>query len=95
MCSYLQRQLKIKPSALKEFDQKVRRDSKGSGPYPSTHTQLAPGAAIPDSATHSLHASSHEDPSPDRHAQHNSAALPRPKVYPKAFVAPSRGSSRP
>ena len=35
MCSYLEWQLNIEPSALKEFEQKVRRDFKGHGPYPT------------------------------------------------------------
>ncbi|KAI0696657.1 hypothetical protein C8T65DRAFT_710530 [Cerioporus squamosus] len=35
MCSYLEWQLNIEPSALKEFEQKVRRDFKGLGPYPT------------------------------------------------------------
>ena len=35
MCSYLEWQLNIEPSALKEFEQKVRRDFKGFGPYPT------------------------------------------------------------
>lgn len=35
MCSYLEWQLNIDPSALTEFEQKVRRDFKGSGPYPT------------------------------------------------------------
>lgn len=35
MCSYLQWQLNIDPSALTEFEQKVRRDFRGSGPYPT------------------------------------------------------------
>ena len=32
---YLEWQLNIEPSALKEFEQKVRRDFKGQGPYPT------------------------------------------------------------
>ena len=35
MCSYLERQLDVEPSALKEFESMVRRDFKGSGPYPA------------------------------------------------------------
>ncbi|OCH86080.1 hypothetical protein OBBRIDRAFT_738657 [Obba rivulosa] len=35
MCSYLEWQLNIEPSALKEFEAKVRRDFKGPGPYPT------------------------------------------------------------
>lgn len=34
MCSYLEWQLNIEPSALREFEVKVRRDFKGTGPYP-------------------------------------------------------------
>ena len=32
MCSYLDWQLSIEPSAFKELEQKVRRDFKGHGP---------------------------------------------------------------
>ncbi|KZT72316.1 hypothetical protein DAEQUDRAFT_763048 [Daedalea quercina L-15889] len=35
MCSYLEWQLNIEPGALKEFEAKVRRDFKGTGPYPT------------------------------------------------------------
>ncbi|KAH9945157.1 acetyl-CoA synthetase-like protein [Epithele typhae] len=59
----------------------------GRGATVNTYTQLAPGAVIPDGATYGPHASSHDDPSPDRHAQYNRAALPQPKWYLKAFVA--------
>ncbi|EIW55127.1 uncharacterized protein TRAVEDRAFT_22896 [Trametes versicolor FP-101664 SS1] len=36
MCSYLEWRLNIDPRALTEFEQKVRRDFKGSGPYPTS-----------------------------------------------------------
>ncbi|KAI0776270.1 hypothetical protein BD413DRAFT_602710 [Trametes elegans] len=35
MCSYLEWQLNIDPNALQAFEQKVRRDFKGQGPYPT------------------------------------------------------------
>ena len=59
MCSYLEWQLNIEPSALKEFEQKVRRDFKGFGPYPTyvlpspapspmpSTTPYQPGASAP------------------------------------------------
>ncbi|KAI0696661.1 hypothetical protein C8T65DRAFT_832721 [Cerioporus squamosus] len=34
MCAYLEWQLNFEPGALKEFEEKVRRDFKGPGPYP-------------------------------------------------------------
>ena len=37
MCSYLHWDLNIHPGVLKQFEQMVRRDFRGSGPYP-THT---------------------------------------------------------
>ncbi len=42
MCSRLQWQLKIDPSALEEFEQQVRRDFKGLGPY-LTYVLPSPG----------------------------------------------------
>lgn len=35
MCSYLEWQLNVEPSALAEFEQRVKRDFKGPGPYPT------------------------------------------------------------
>ncbi|KAI0079277.1 hypothetical protein K474DRAFT_1673492 [Panus rudis PR-1116 ss-1] len=41
MCSYLEWQLNVEPEQLKEFEEKVRRDFKGPGPYP-TYTVSTP-----------------------------------------------------
>lgn len=35
MCSYLEWQLNVEPTALKEFEERVRKDFKGPGPYPN------------------------------------------------------------
>lgn len=35
MCSYLEWQLNVDPAHLKEFEQKVRKDFRGPGPYPT------------------------------------------------------------
>ncbi|TFK88643.1 acetyl-CoA synthetase-like protein [Polyporus arcularius HHB13444] len=59
----------------------------GRGATVNTYTQLAPGAVIPDGATYGPHASSHEQPSPDGHAQYNRAAIPQPHWALKVFVA--------
>ena len=40
----LERQLDVEPSALKEFESMVRRDFKGSGPYPAHYTPLTPSS---------------------------------------------------
>ncbi|EKM53413.1 uncharacterized protein PHACADRAFT_259782 [Phanerochaete carnosa HHB-10118-sp] len=42
MCSYLEWQLNVEPTALVEFQEKVKRDFKGPGPYP---TYAAPSPA--------------------------------------------------
>lgn len=44
MCSYLEWQLNVEPSALKEFESMVRRDFKGPGPYPAHYTLPAPSS---------------------------------------------------
>ena len=44
----------------------------------NTYTQVSPGAVIPDGATFGPHASSHDEPSPDGHAQYNRAAVRQP-----------------
>ena len=59
----------------------------GRGATVNTYTQLAPGAVIPDGATYGPHASSHDQPSPDGHAQYNRAAIPQPHWALKLFVA--------
>ena len=59
----------------------------GRGATVNTYTQLSPGAAIPDGATYGPHASSHDQPSPDGHAQYNRAAVPQPHWALKVFVA--------
>ncbi|THH14993.1 hypothetical protein EUX98_g9531 [Antrodiella citrinella] len=35
MCSYLEWQLNIEPQIMKDFEERVRRDFKGNGPYPA------------------------------------------------------------
>ncbi|KAI0767073.1 hypothetical protein C8Q74DRAFT_930210 [Fomes fomentarius] len=50
MCSYLEWQVNLKPSALKEFEQKVRRDFKDLGPYP-TYDVPSPAASPMPSTT--------------------------------------------
>ena len=42
MCSYLEWQLNLKLSVLKEFESMVQRDFKGLGPYPTHYTLPAP-----------------------------------------------------
>jgi Cyclin, N-terminal domain len=42
MCSHLEWQLNVDPSALKEFEAMVRRDFKGLGPYCSSYLLPAP-----------------------------------------------------
>ncbi|RPD65127.1 acetyl-CoA synthetase-like protein [Lentinus tigrinus ALCF2SS1-6] len=59
----------------------------GRGATVNTYTQLAPGAVIPDGATYGPHASSHDQPSPDGHAQYNRASMPQPHWALKLFVA--------
>jgi hypothetical protein len=44
MCSYLEWQLNVEPSALKEFESMVRKDFKGPGPYPAHYTLPAPSS---------------------------------------------------
>ena len=46
MCSYLEWQLNVDPSALKEFKAMVHRDSKGPGPYPSSYSLPAPASGL-------------------------------------------------
>ncbi len=50
MCSYLEWQLNIEPNALKEFEAKVRRDFKGTGPYP-TYVLPSPASSPMPSTT--------------------------------------------
>ena len=44
MCSYLEWQLNVELSALKEFESMVRKDFKGPGPYPAHYTLPAPSS---------------------------------------------------
>ena len=44
MCSYLEWQLNVKPSALQEFESMVWKDFKGPGPYPAHYTLPAPSS---------------------------------------------------
>ncbi|PIL31438.1 transporter [Ganoderma sinense ZZ0214-1] len=59
----------------------------GRGAVVNTYTQIAPGAAIPDGATYGPHASSHDEPSPDTHAQYGRGAITQPHWALKVFVA--------
>jgi len=42
MCSYLEWQLNINPSTLRDFQHRVQQDFAGPGPYPMVLPQLAP-----------------------------------------------------
>ena len=42
MCSYLEWQLNVEPSAFKEFESMVRKDFKGPGPRPARYTLSRP-----------------------------------------------------
>ncbi|TBU54904.1 acetyl-CoA synthetase-like protein [Dichomitus squalens] len=59
----------------------------GRGAIVNTYTQLAPGAVVPDGATYGPHASSHDEPSPDSHAQYGRAAVPQPHWALKFLLA--------
>ncbi|TBU54902.1 acetyl-CoA synthetase-like protein [Dichomitus squalens] len=59
----------------------------GRGAIISAHTQISPGAAIPDGAIYGPHASSYDEPSPNTHAQFGRAAIPDPHWAPRLFVA--------
>ena len=42
MCSYLKWQLNVEPSALTDFEARIRRDFKGPGPYPPQYVLSVP-----------------------------------------------------
>jgi hypothetical protein len=44
MCAYLEWQLNVEPKALKTFENLVRKDFKGSGPYPAPYDLPAPSS---------------------------------------------------
>ncbi|KAJ7584254.1 hypothetical protein C8J56DRAFT_1095604, partial [Mycena floridula] len=59
----------------------------GRGAIVNTHTQLSPGASIPDGAVYGPHASSHDLPSPSSHGAVNRTFKYEPHWALKAFVA--------
>ncbi|EKM58854.1 uncharacterized protein PHACADRAFT_191173 [Phanerochaete carnosa HHB-10118-sp] len=70
MCSYLEWQLNVEPTALIEFQEKVKRDFKGPGPYP----------------THRLHAVVHQRPCPLDVSTEANAAPPTVTLAPQTVV---------
>ncbi|KAI0645240.1 hypothetical protein C8Q79DRAFT_927460 [Trametes meyenii] len=81
MCSYLEWQLNIDPNALKEFEQKVRRDFKGSGPYP-TYTVTSPAPSpVPSTTPYGQDSSSAPAPSFTTRPTHGPSTSP-PKPIP-------------
>ncbi|KAH9942195.1 uncharacterized protein BXZ73DRAFT_97614 [Epithele typhae] len=96
MCSYLEWQLNIEPSALKEFEHKVRRDFKGFGPYPtyvlpspapspmpSTTPYTAPSAPAPVFTNKTQQPPSTSPSKPIPPPVHVRAGAP-PSIYPRA-----------
>ncbi|EKM61730.1 uncharacterized protein PHACADRAFT_190915 [Phanerochaete carnosa HHB-10118-sp] len=47
MCSYLEWQLNVEPTTLIEFQEMVKRDFKGPGPYPTYAAPLPAPSSIP------------------------------------------------
>ncbi|KAI0918996.1 hypothetical protein AcV5_002028 [Taiwanofungus camphoratus] len=109
MCSYLEWQLNIEPSALKEFEQKVRRDFKGAGPYPtyvlpspapspmpSTTPYTTGTATTPSFASHPSHPTSTSPPKPvppPVPAAHPSSAYLTPPTTPDTPGTPEASYS--
>ncbi|KAI0741157.1 hypothetical protein C8Q76DRAFT_608779 [Earliella scabrosa] len=81
MCSYLEWQLNIEPSALKEFEQKVRRDFKGLGPYPTYVLPSPAPSPMPSTTPYT--------------AQTGGAAAPTPSFAARSQQPPSTSPPKP
>ncbi|KAH9944766.1 hypothetical protein B0H21DRAFT_745724 [Amylocystis lapponica] len=78
MCSYLEWQLNIEPSALKEFEAKVRRDFKGMGPYPTYVLPSPAPTPVPSTTPYALTGPA----SPPSFATKQSTSPPKPTSPP-------------
>ncbi|KAI0753090.1 hypothetical protein C8Q80DRAFT_1249383 [Daedaleopsis nitida] len=87
MCSYLEWQLNIESSALKEFEQKVRRDFKGIGPYP-TYALPSPAPSPMPSTTPYTAPSNGTVPAPSfaARSQHPPSTSPPKPIPPPVTV---------
>ncbi|KAI0368959.1 cyclin-like protein [Pilatotrama ljubarskyi] len=106
MCSYLEWQLNIDPSALQEFEQKVRRDFKGPGPYPTYVVSSPAPSPVPSTTPYAAQANGGNAPPPSfttRPTQAPSTSPPKPipppvpvhagNPYGPGGAPPSAGSS--
>ncbi|KAH8087822.1 cyclin-like protein [Cristinia sonorae] len=59
MCSYLEWQLNVEPTALKDFEIQVRRDFKGSGPYPTYQVPSPAPSPMPSTTPYNKPAQLH------------------------------------
>ncbi|KAF9819562.1 hypothetical protein IEO21_02026 [Rhodonia placenta] len=94
MCSYLEWQLNIDPNALKEFEQKVRRDFKGQGPYPTYVLPSPAPTPVPGTTPYSSSGAVSMPPTFAR----TGAAVPStspPKPIPPPMAAPTAYPSPP
>ena len=64
MCSYLERQLNVDPSTVRDFENRVHHDFAGSGPYPTIVLPQTIPPAYPLSARGSLSKGAPVIPSP-------------------------------
>ncbi|KAK7691759.1 hypothetical protein QCA50_005160 [Cerrena zonata] len=104
MCSYLEWQLNVDPAHLKEFEQKVRKDFRGSGPYPTYNLPTTATTPMPSTTPYTQGGAPQNPPSfvsgrpsaastsppkgPVHHHPISVAPLPPATVYPPASNSP-------
>ena len=93
MCSYLEWQLNVESSALKEFEQKVTRGFKGPGPYPS---YLMPSPAPSPMSSTTPYAADAPIPAPSFvTGRAPSTSPPKPAPPERSYISPPPSPTMP
>lgn len=88
MCSYLEWQLNVEPKMLSEFEAKVKRDFKGTGPYPNYALPSPAPSPMPSTTPYTTAATTTTNNAPSFVTGRAPSTSP-PKPTPRPPAAPS------
>ena len=95
MCSYLEWQLNVDPTELREFEHKVRRDFKGQGPYPTYNLPSPAPSPMPSTTPYTSTGTTRAPSFVTGQIAAGAGASAAPVAAPVAKPAPPRSGSQP